>query len=881
MSDQLIEQLEQEVARLTAINDKLMQRVERDMNSQGGGFSLFQAASVLEDKVRHRTEALTRAMKELEGSNQELTAAREVADAASRAKSEFLANMSHEIRTPMNGVLGMAELLLATELTPRQRKLAETVQRSALSLLTVINDILDFSKVEAGELTLEEIQLDLRDLIEDTVELLARSAHQKGVELVAMVPPTADTRMCGDPGRLRQILNNLVSNAVKFTERGSVTVALEMLGKDRTHHHLRLSVRDTGIGIAPEVLPRLFQAFTQADGSTSRRYGGTGLGLAIVRQLCVLMNGDVAATSEVGVGSTFVVTLRLRIAEEAEREAAPLAPTSLAPLVGKRALIIEPCAPVRRVLAEHLLALGVVCDSVATPEAAEICAAAAAEAGARHELVISEHAPPGRWGGGIAGAGAPAWITLVHEDEERRRGGDGGVELLKPIRRWRLVSALRHALGLAAPARLRQSRPISATSPRTLALRVLVAEDNLINQEVTMGMLADLGCSAECVSDGHQAVEALQREDFDLVLMDCQMPVMDGFEATREIRRREADGAPRIPIVALTANASDEDRRACRAAGMDDFLSKPFQRHQLVALLLRAIGETSPPPVAERTTQRMATAPLGRDEGVGDGAREREGERGRRGERAGTDKDEGAAPASGAASGTSSDAAGPSQPSRPSEELEARPIELAAGTVNGAPLPAMIGASPPSATPTTQTVPRLPVPTVVGKTTGALPLPATRTTVVLPLPAAVKTTGVVPLLATRTTGPLRPPGEPVLDPARLSEIRAMQRPGRPDLATQLLQMFTERSPAQIAAVCAARDGKELMRAAHELKGACGNLGLAALAELLGRIEHLAKRDQLDEAAALVAQLPEAYARAMDAVAGELARAADATRSEHG
>ncbi|HRC58074.1 MAG TPA: ATP-binding protein, partial [Kofleriaceae bacterium] len=539
--------------------------------------------------------ALTRAMKDLESSNHLLTQAKETADAASRTKSEFLANMSHEIRTPMNGVLGMAELLLATELTPRQRKLTETVQRSALSLLTVINDILDFSKVEAGRMELETLELDLRDVIEDTVELLARSAQVKGLELVAVVPPSADTRMCGDPGRLRQILTNLVGNAIKFTEHGHVTVSYEELGADDTHHDVRLSVADCGIGIAPEVLPRLFHAFAQADGSTSRRYGGTGLGLAIVKQLCVLMDGDITVHSEVGKGSTFAVTLRLRragstLAQVEER------PSSMAALVGKRALIVEPCAPVRKVLAEHLTALGMICDAVRTVEAGQVCASAALDAGAAHQVVLSAlHVP---WP--VESGASPPWIALTREGDEQHRGR-GAVELQKPVRRWRLIGALRQAFGIASPARVRQSRPISASAARTLGLRVLVAEDNLINQEVTMGMLTDLGCSAECVADGRQVLEALAREDFDLILMDCQMPVMDGFESTRELRRREADGAPRMPIVALTANASDEDRQACYAAGMDEFLSKPFQRHQLLAMLVRVTSAPEPDLVGKAT----------------------------------------------------------------------------------------------------------------------------------------------------------------------------------------------------------------------------------------------------------------------------------------
>ncbi|MEZ4361839.1 MAG: ATP-binding protein [Kofleriaceae bacterium] len=448
MSDKSTEELEAEIARLRKINVKLMQRVERDINLQGGGFSLFQAASMLEDKVHRRTDALTRAMKELENSNLALSQAKDAADAASRAKSEFLANMSHEIRTPMNGVLGMAELLLATELTPRQRKLTETIQRSALSLLSVINDILDFSKVEAGHLELESLELDLRDVVEDAVELLARSAHVKGLELVASIPPHFDTRMWGDPGRLRQIITNLVGNAVKFTERGHVVIALEDLGTEDGRRVVRLVVTDTGIGISADVIPRLFHAFTQADGSTSRRYGGTGLGLAIVRQLCALMNGEVTVTSEPGVGSRFEATLRLlapsgpRGEERAE---------SLAALAGYRALIVDGCAPLRRVLAEHLTATSMVCDAVGSVEAAEICLAAAAEAGRPHHLVISAY-PHARGRSGaevdLAGQGGGPGATPA---------GPGGVA--------QAGAAVAAGLGAASGLRDRRARADAAVAP--------------------------------------------------------------------------------------------------------------------------------------------------------------------------------------------------------------------------------------------------------------------------------------------------------------------------------------------------------------------------------------------------------------------------------
>jgi signal transduction histidine kinase/CheY-like chemotaxis protein len=636
-----VDELEREIARLTVINAKLTQRIEREMNLQNSSFSLFQAASLLEEQVQQRTEALTQAMQELERANAITAQARDAADAASRAKSEFLANMSHEIRTPMNGVLGMAELLLATELTARQRKLTETIQRSALALLAVISDILDFSKLEAGRLELESLELDLRDILEDTVELAARQAHAKGLELVTQIPAGIETRVRGDPGRLRQMLANLLSNAIKFTERGHVTVALagtragtladartdEANGGDgsdsdsdgdgddcgdgsggdggdggarsddegsgaaprtRGPRTLRLSVSDSGVGIAPSVMPRLFHAFTQADGSTSRRYGGTGLGLAIVKQLCTLMGGDVEVESAPGRGSTFTLVLPfLRAASSAEALERAEHGDELSALDGARVLVVDPSPPARRALVEQLASLGLVCDAVASPEAAAVCLAAALDAGARHRLVIA--ATPPAWPEG-AGA-APAWIALTRDGAPPSSVAPPAAELTKPVRRRGLLAALRQAFGIAPRHRPRMTRQLGAL--RTQGLRVLVAEDNLINQEVTLGMLVDLGCTAVCVRDGQQALDALAREDFDLILMDCQMPVMDGYEATREIRRREHGGGPRIPIAALTASSGEEERHACRQAGMDDFLSKPFQRRELAALLARATADYS------------------------------------------------------------------------------------------------------------------------------------------------------------------------------------------------------------------------------------------------------------------------------------------------
>ena len=791
-----IEELEREVARLTKVNQKLIERVERDMNLQGGAFSLFQAATMLEDKVRTRTEALTATATKLEAMNQELVRARDTADAASRAKSEFLANMSHEIRTPMNGVLGMAELLLCTDLTPRQRNLTENVQRSAVSLLAVINDILDFSKVEAGRLELEDLDLDVRDVIEDTVELLARSAHVKGLELVTSIPPSVATRLRGDPGRLRQIITNLVGNAIKFTETGHVIVEVADRGlDDQGRLELLIEVSDTGIGISREALDRLFRAFTQADGSMSRRYGGSGLGLVIVRKLCRMMNGDVTVTSEPGRGSTFSVVVRLPPGSPPEID--DIEDFGGAVIAGRRAVIVEACVPARAALADQLRGFGVVCDVVPNAESAAVCLAAGLAGGARHDVVFSS----GPVVAGLGGPQPPAWVRLIRDGDERERTREGiAIELPKPVRRWRLIGALRHALGAAAPARRGRAANRTTTGlRRVLGLRVLVAEDNLINQEVTIGMLADLGCTAMCVPDGQQVLDTLARESFDVVLMDCQMPVMDGFEATRELRHREAGTGVRQTVIALTANASAEDREACRSAGMDDFLSKPFQRSELAALLVRHVrvdDEALAPaatPAPRPTADDAATAPVARAQHLTTGP-----------------------------------------------EVTLAPAIARSATAVGVPAPR---------------------PPAVGIAQGG---PGHR--------SSVRIAVIAP-----------PPAIEVLDRSALDRIRAIQRPERPDLAARVLQLYLERSPAQVdsvVAAAAAGDATRLARAAHDLKGGSGNLGLLQVAELLARIEQLAKRNQLGDARPLVAELPVIHATALAAVRGELDRTLASHEAAH-
>ena len=599
-------------AQATEFSEALLSRIDATVCALSG--PVRAEAELLAEEVRRSFDALNQRhaelaeaqaralvnsammMSELKSTHAALDEALKKAETASSAKSEFLANMSHEIRTPINGVLGMNEILLRTELTPKQHHCVTTIRSSVEALLQVINDILDFSKIEAGMLELHEVHFDLRELVEEIVQLYADSAHRKGLELNAVLPAGINTRFVGDNVRIRQILTNLIGNAIKFTGSGEIIVRVSVAAGDHDGHAtLRFEVEDTGIGIAPAARRRIFDSFTQADGTTEREYGGTGLGLTISSQLAHIMGGEIGVDSELDKGSTFWFTASL-----------PIDPTPVTvieqdttALRGMRVLAVDDNETNREIYQDQLGYWRCDFETAYDGENALAKLRKASAAGDAFEVVILDMHMPKMDGIALAQAitadtGIPdlhqIMLSSIGDQLEARQYRDVGIEtyMTKPIRQTELFRCL-HGLRQGAESKIVVASVAAETGPGPkFRGRVLVAEDNLVNQEVVADLLELAGLECDIAADGVAAIEYVKAQRYDVILMDCQMPRMDGFMATDAIRRRERESHNlRTPIVALTANALEGDRELCVQAGMDDYLCKPFTNEDLLDVLGR------------------------------------------------------------------------------------------------------------------------------------------------------------------------------------------------------------------------------------------------------------------------------------------------------
>ena len=573
----------------------------RDISSQQRGQEeLSRYLSDLED-AKQTTETQA---EQLVRQSEELACARDEALESTRLKSEFLATMSHEIRTPMNGVIGMTDILLDTDLSAEQQEYAQTIRDCSVALLGLINDILDFSKIEAGRIELE-----------GTLDVVAEKASSKRVELALLMAPDVPANVRGDPGRLRQILLNLLGNATKFTDEGEVSVSVSAVSEDQETVDIRFGVKDTGIGIPANVQPRLFTPFTQADGSTIRKYGGTGLGLAISQRLATQMGGPIRFDSVPGEGSEFWFTARFKKTSGSGAWAARR------PLESFRVLVLEHHPVATRVLHHYLETWGAVVETSEGAKAEDL-AALVSVAGRPPDVVILDAATPHvdgldavrRMRAKAARSSVPALLLVEYGrrlsvDDLEKLGRSAG--LRKPIKPTQLLDALQRLLGLSqgpvsstheperpeagTPSHETQEKP--AGSPPSCK-RLLLAEDNLVNRKVALKMLSKFGYTAEAVENGLEVLAAMDRATYDLILMDCQMPEMDGYQATVEIRKREGKSR-HIPIVALTANAMEGDRQRCLQTGMDDYVSKPIEPKALLAALQRCLPDDADESVSE------------------------------------------------------------------------------------------------------------------------------------------------------------------------------------------------------------------------------------------------------------------------------------------
>jgi signal transduction histidine kinase/DNA-binding response OmpR family regulator len=620
--------LEREKRNTLLVNERLLEEMARRKQSEQ---KLAEHRDHLEDMIAERTlelrksnELLKREIEQRRRTEVELNRTKEVAEEANRHKSEFLANVSHEIRTPMNGIIGMTDLALATELNGTQREYLTTVLQCSESLLALLNDILDFSKVEAGKMSLEQVEFDLTAVVEGVVDLSGANAERKGLELMCRVHPDVPCHVYGDPTRVRQVLSNLVGNAVKFTETGHVAVSVEVTQRVNDQAHLAFAVQDSGIGVPPDRIDTIFESFTQADGAITRKYGGTGLGLSICKQLVQLMGGTISVESEVGWGSTFRFEIPCTVAgtqttgEAIEQRCGDRVRTTLA---GKRILVVDP-RPAQRNLIEEMLR-DWACRTQSAAEASDsqgIMRDAAAQGDSFSLVIVTlQVAEPQAQAlqqqiRDIALDAASRIVFLcsggqqAHLHDERSAPDVGWVK--KPIKQSALLESL--VTTLAGP----QARSVASAEPTKHAAvaprQILLVDDNPVNQKVAAGILAKYDHQVTIRGNGREALEALEQSAFDIVLMDVQMPEMDGLEATRRIR--ENDQWKRLPIIAMTAHASTRDRDRCLETGMNDYLCKPIHAEELHNMVEKWADRQEP--VAGPVSPSPASSPAPGSRGV-------------------------------------------------------------------------------------------------------------------------------------------------------------------------------------------------------------------------------------------------------------------------